>query len=162
MKIYLDMDGVIANFEKRYIELYRESPGDTRDRKDFSKNWTNFVETRQFETLEWWPGGQELIRTLQNKVENSKIEILSSSGGQKYHDEVMEQKIKWLLDRNIAFKPNIVAGRSKKAEYATPDSILIDDTEDVIKSFRAAGGIGIHHKALGNTIKLLDIYLTHT
>jgi hypothetical protein len=55
-----------------------------------------------------------------------------------------------------------VAGRSKKAEYATPDSILIDDTEDVIKSFRAAGGIGIHHKALGNTIKLLDIYLTHT
>ena len=159
MKIYLDMDGVIANFEKRYIELYRESPGDTRDRKDFSKNWTNFVETRQFETLEWWPGGQELVRFLQTRVEPSDIEILSSSGGQKYHDDVVEQKIKWLLDRNLPFKPNIVAGRSKKAEYATPDSIIIDDTEDVIKSFRSAGGIGIHHKALGNTLKLLDIYL---
>ena len=52
-----------------------------------------------------------------------------------------------------------VAGRKKKAEYATPDSILIDDTDDVIKAFREAGGIGIHHKDVGNTIMLLDIYL---
>ena len=61
MKLYLDMDGVIANFEKRYIELFNESPGSARDRKMFSKNWTKFIEGKHFETLEWWPGASELI-----------------------------------------------------------------------------------------------------
>jgi hypothetical protein len=56
----------------------------------------------------------------------------------------------------------VVAGRKKKAEFATPDSILIDDTDDVIKAFREAGGIGIHHKDIGNTLMLLDIYLQKT
>ena len=64
MKIYLDMDGVIANFERRYIELFREHPGTSRDRKEFSKNWTLFIEGKNFESLDYWPGGPELIKYL--------------------------------------------------------------------------------------------------
>ena len=159
MKIYLDMDGVIANFEKRYIELFNESPGSSRDRKEFSNNWTKFIEGKNFETLDWWPGGPELITYLgKNRLE---VEILSSSGGNKYHDLVVEQKKKWIETFNLpeTWKINIVAGRKKKAEFATPDSILIDDTLDVIEAFNKAGGIGIHHKDVGNTIMLLDILL---
>ena len=91
----------------------------------------------------------------------SQIEILSSSGGNKFHEKVVEQKNTWLKNYNIPFeKVNIVSGRKRKAEYATPDSILIDDTEDVVKAFRDAGGVAIHHKDYNNTIKLLNIYLT--
>jgi hypothetical protein len=158
MKVYLDLDGVICNFEKRYIELFRETPGGSRDRKEFSVNWCKFVESKQFESLDWWPGGQQLLDYIGKK--NVEVEILTSSGGQKYHSEVEQQKIKWLCNKGITYKANVVPGRSKKSEYATPDSILIDDTEDVIKAFRAAGGIGIHHKDIGNTLALLDIYLT--
>jgi hypothetical protein len=57
------------------------------------------------------------------------------------------------------WKVNVVAGRKLKAEFATPDSILIDDTLDVIEAFNKAGGIGIHHKDVGNTIMLLNILL---
>jgi hypothetical protein len=89
----------------------------------------------------------------ENEVE---VEILSSSGGQKYHREVAEQKIEWLADKGIPFKANIVSGRKAKAEYATPESILIDDTHDVIQGFIAAGGIGVHHKDIGNTLMMLD------
>ena len=159
MKLYLDMDGVIANFEKRYIELFNESPGSSRDRKEFSNNWTKFIEGKNFETLDWWPGGPELITYLGKN--NLDVEILSSSGGNKYHDLVVEQKKNWIKTFNLPeqWKINIVAGRKKKAEFATPDSILIDDTLDVIEAFNKAGGIGIHHKDVGNTIMLLDILL---
>ena len=153
------MDGVVANFEKRYIELFNESPGSSRDRKEFSNNWTKFIEGKNFETLDWWPGGPELITYLGKN--NLDVEILSSSGGNKYHDLVVEQKKNWIKTFNLPeqWKINIVAGRKKKAEFATPDSILIDDTLDVIEAFNKAGGIGIHHKDVGNTIMLLNILL---
>jgi hypothetical protein len=155
------MDGVLANFEKRYIELFRESPGESRNGKEFSTNWPTFIEGKNFETLEWWPGGPELITYLSANVPVESVEILTSSGGNKFHDQVVIQKHKWIETFNLPeqWKVNVVAGRKKKAEFATPDSILIDDTEDVIQAFRAAGGIGIHHKDIGNTLMLLDIYL---
>jgi len=163
MKIYLDMDGVLANFEKRYIELFREAPDSNgqRERKEFSQNWTTFIEGKHFETLDWWHGGPELITYLSVNVPIDSVEILSSSGGNKYHDQVVEQKKKWIETFNLPeqWKVNVVAGRKKKSEFATPDSILIDDTLDVIQAFRAAGGIGIHHKDYTNTLMLLDIYL---
>jgi hypothetical protein len=161
VKIYVDMDGVLANFEKRYIELFRESPGESRAGKEFSENWTTFIEGKNFETLDWWPGGPELITYLSQNVPIESVEILTSSGGNKFHDQVVIQKHKWIETFNLPeqWKVNVVAGRKKKAEFATPDSILIDDTEDVIQAFRAAGGIGIHHKDIGNTLMLLDIYL---
>jgi hypothetical protein len=157
------MDGVIANFEKRYIELFREAPdgpNSHRDRKEFSKNWEVFISGKHFETLDWWPGGPELISYLAKNVPISDVEILTSSGGNKYHDLVVVQKHKWIKTFGLPdWKVNVVAGRKKKAEFATPDSILIDDTLDVIQAFREAGGIGIHHKDIGNTLMLLDIYL---
>ena len=155
------MDGVIANFEKRYIELFGESPGSSRDRKQFSNNWTVFVEGKNFETLNWWPGGPELITYVQKNFPHENVEILTSSGGNKYHDLVAEQKKVWIKNYNLSekWKVNVVAGRKLKAEFATPDSILIDDTLDVIEAFNKAGGIGIHHKDVGNTIMLLDILL---
>jgi hypothetical protein len=161
VKIYVDMDGVLANFEKRYIELFHESPGESRAEKEFSENWTTFIEGKNFETLEWWPGGPELVTYLVQNVPAESIEFLTSSGGNKFHDQVVIQKHKWIETFNLPeqWKVNVVAGRKKKAEFATPDSILIDDTEDVIQAFRAAGGIGIHHKDIGNTLMLLDIYL---
>jgi hypothetical protein len=154
------MDGVVANFEKRYIELFRESPGESRNGKEFSVNWTTFIEGKNFETLDWWPGGPELVTYLSKNVPIENVEILTSSGGNKFHDQVVIQKHKWIETFNLPdWKVNVVAGRKKKAEFATPDSILIDDTEDVIQAFRAAGGIGIHHKDIGNTLMLLNIYL---
>ena len=156
--IYLDMDGVLCDFEGRYIELFREMPGASRDRKEFSKNWTDFVLGENFSTLEHWPGANELLDFVRT-IPNVTIKILTSSGGHKYHDQVKEQKIRWLCNQGIPYEAIVVAGRSKKAAYATPTSILIDDTVDVIDRFNEEGGIGILHKNASNTIKLLKILL---
>jgi hypothetical protein len=157
-KLYLDMDGVLCNFEKRFTDLYGKDALGSRDRKNFTTNWPNFIMDGNFESLEWFPGGKELLNFIQNET-NWEVEILSSSGGEKFHSEVAAQKVMWLCDKGIPYKANIVPGRKHKTAYATPETILIDDTEDIIVNFNAAGGLGILHKDANETLAKLRTLL---
>lgn len=156
--IFVDLDGVLCDFEGRYIDLFKEMPGVSRQHKEFSKNWTEFVKGGHFATLDYWPGALELLEYL-GTLEGVTIKFLTSSGGHKYHEEVQYQKLWWLNDHGLTYEAIVVPGRKKKAAYATPTSILIDDTADVIDLFTEEGGIGILHKNATNTIKLLKILL---
>lgn len=153
--LYLDMDGVLCDFNKRYAELFGQSAADSRERKEFTDHWTQFVEGDNFAKLDWWPGAQELLEFI-DSIPNINIEILSSSGGHKYHREVSEQKERWLREHNITYKRNITPGSRLKGGYARgADTILVDDTDYVIETFIDKGGIGILHRDLGNTKKLI-------
>lgn len=152
--IYLDMDGVLCDFDRRWHMLFGEAPAQTRAKNKFSPNWDVFVTTGQFATLDPIPGWYLLYEKLQSYDVN--LEILSSSGGQKYHAEVTEQKKKWLKDRGINIPVNTVPGRRLKANYATASSLLIDDTPDVIMGFHEAGGYAIQHDSAERTIKMLE------
>lgn len=152
------MDGVLCNFEKRFTELYGKDALGARDRKNFTTNWPNFIMDGNFESLEWFPGGKELLDFIQNETD-WEVEILSSSGGEKFHSEVAAQKVVWLCNNGIPYKANIVPGRKHKTAYATPETILIDDTEDIIVNFNAAGGLGILHKDANETLAKLRTLL---
>lgn len=151
--IYLDMDGVLTNFEARWQELFAESPTDTRARKNMNANWDQFVLTGQFATLPTFPGWEELLAAV--RATGAHIEILSSSGGQKFHEQVTEQKKTWLRNHGIDVPVNIVPGRRIKANYADASKLLIDDTPDVIMSFHEAGGYAIQHESAPRTIKMM-------
>lgn len=156
-KLYLDMDGVLTDFEMKFAQRFGFPSMTVRDRKNFSTEWPTFVEEKLFEELEWHEGGQELLAFIrQYPIE---VEILSSSGGPRFHEEVKAQKKVWLKAHGIDYKVNVVPGRVKKKEYATPDRILIDDTLEIITQFNDAGGVGIHHKDLGKTLKTLKVLL---
>ena len=157
-KLYLDMDGVLCNFEKRFTDLYGKDALGSRDRKNFTTNWPNFIMDGNFENLEWFPGGKELLHFIQYATD-WEVEILSSSGGEKFHSEVAAQKVVWLCNKGIPYKANIVPGRKHKTAYATPETILIDDTEDIIVNFNAAGGLGILHKDINETLAKLRTLL---
>ena len=152
------MDGVLCNFEKRFTELYGKDALGARDRKNFTTNWPNFIMDGNFESLEWFPGGKELLDFIQYATD-WEVEILSSSGGEKFHSEVAAQKVVWLCNKGIPYKANIVPGRKHKTAYATPETILIDDTEDIIVNFNAAGGLGILHKDINETLAKLRTLL---
>ena len=53
-KLFVDMDGVLADFEKRYRALFGAEPGEDRDVK-FSERWRYFVDDDNFETLDLFP-----------------------------------------------------------------------------------------------------------
>jgi hypothetical protein len=49
---------------------------------------------------------------------------------------------------NLAYSHN-------KQKYASPNHVLIDDREDIIKEWEKKGGIGILHTSTQNTIEWL-------
>lgn len=158
MIVYLDMDGVLTNFDKRYRELFGIPPEDvSRKEEHFWANWKSFVLGNNFTTLELLPDAKELLDYTKELQESGiTIEILSSSGGQQFHDVVKAQKLIWLDKHGITYKANIVPGGHLKAKYAlSPWYILVDDTPRVIEGFTNAGGTGILHTSAKETIDQL-------
>ena len=148
--IYLDMDGVIAHFEKAYRAMWHEYEFD-RDR--FHEAVLN---RKIFETLDWMPNGEFLVNVLRSleKEYDVTIEMLTSTGSKRTDMKVsgIEQKTKWLADHGIMWKANFVSSKPEKAKFATPTSILIDDSIGCIEPFIKAGGFGIlYHDSFPNT-----------
>lgn len=150
------MDGVIANFNKRYRELFHMEPREAEKKKEFNRFFEKFINDGEFATLDWMPGGVALINFL-NKLPVRK-EILSSTAREEYYDKISSQKLKWLANRDIHYKPNFVPGKRHKKDFATPSAIIIDDTPIVIEQWNEAGGIGILHKDVLVTIAALRLY----
>ena len=156
-RIYLDMDGVIADFVKRYKELYHMNPSEAEGKKKFNKFFDEFIKLNNFATLDMMPGaemGLDYLRSL-----SVPTLILSSTSNQDRYDAISKQKNAWLKTHNITFKPIFVPGKDLKYEYATPTRIIIDDTESVIDDWNEAGGIGILHHDWMTTISILKMYV---
>jgi hypothetical protein len=155
--IYLDMDGVIADFNKRYRELYKIYPQDADTYKVFDKFFAQFIDSREFAKLDLMPGAMDLINYL--RALDIPTEILSSTSSEKRDVPIREQKIEWLETHKIDFPVNLVPGKRHKKNYANPNSLLIDDTEQNISQWREAGGVAIHHKDVVSTLNILKSLL---
>lgn len=147
------MDGVLTNFKDYYNNLFH---GQT-DKKFWNKNWKVFTSERHFTKLDWHEGAHELVSYV--KSTGIPYEILSSSGGPDYYDDIVEHKTEWLKERGFDCPINIVAGKKFKKHYATPSRMLIDDTESVIEEFNGAGGKGILHISTPNTIMIMEKHI---
>ena len=159
--IFVDMDGVLCDFNKRYKELYLRTPQEVRadrERKMYSTYWHDFINNSQFAYLEWHEGGQELVEFLKS-LTNVQLCILSSAGGFDRQREVMEQKIRWLRMHDISWPAVITPGRRFKSGFADNYSFMIDDTPDVITEFVKAGGHGIIHTNAPETIEAIKKWL---
>lgn len=155
--LYLDMDGVLTNFEKAYRAMWHEYE---YDRERFREA---VVGRRIFETLEWMPNGEafidEIIRI--KDAYNLNVEMLTSTGSHRTEIKTtaMEQKTKWLHDHGIMWKANFVCAKPEKAQYAIlGKTILIDDMPGCTQPFIERGGIAFLHKDsdFRNTIDRLD------
>lgn len=135
--LYLDMDGVLCNFDK----AYRVYDPEKEDRKKFR---TAVLDKKIFENLEPMPNSNILLRYVES-LTDVNVEILTSKGtfDEEQGAEAERQKKVWLDKHWINYKPNFVRSREEKAEYATKNSILIDDSSGCILPFKAAGGHGI-------------------
>jgi phosphopantetheine adenylyltransferase len=145
-KIYCDMDGVIVDFDKGYKELTgREASFDT-PKEEF---WAPIQKAGAefWIKLQWMPDGKQLwefIKPFNPQLLSAPSRDESSKIG----------KFVW-VKRNVPGTKLILRQAERKQEFATPNSILIDDRADNIQRWKDAGGIGIHHTSASDTIQQL-------
>jgi len=155
--IYLDMDGVIADFEKRYEELFGMKPAEAEKKEKFYHLFDEFIEDNNFASLDLMPEAMKGIEFLRKAP--VPTQILSSTANEEKYMAISKQKKIWLEAHGITFNPIFVPGKELKWKYATPSSIIIDDTESVIDDWRKAGGIAIWHKDWPTTLAILRQYI---
>lgn len=141
------MDGVLVNFNKGYFDLTgKDVSGQYHTSKDFwqpiDKAGVDF-----WVNLEWMSDG----KVLWDYVKKYNPEILSAPS---IKDSSRVGKHKW-VDRELPGVHLILRSASKKKEFATPESILIDDRQPNVEQWRQAGGIAILHKSASDTINQL-------
>lgn len=129
--------------------MFGSTPVEIRQDKNRSlylQKWHQFVEEGGFRSLKPMHGARYLIDML-NELDSKQYNvcILSSAGGFSMHREVQEQKLQWLNKHGINWPAVIVPGRRYKAGFATPNSLMIDDTKDVCTDFIAHGGSAVHY-----------------
>lgn len=155
--IYLDMDGVIADFRKYYNSMYGMDPEVAEKQEKFRPLFHELIMNDGFSKLDKMPDadmGLEFLRKC-----SVPTQILSSTSRQEYYEAISKQKMIWLHKNAITFNPIFVPGKKLKQAYANPTTIIIDDTESIIDDWREKGGIGIWHKNWADTLVQLRQYV---
>lgn len=149
------MDGVISDFDRQFVSMFKISPNKYKSINGKEKFWKIITSKgiKYWSDMPAMKNYQKLISIL--NTTNIPIEILSAPS----KDPASKQgKIEWLKKHGITYKQNFVPAIEKQ-NYATPNSLLIDDNEDNINQFISKGGFGILYKNYNQFINDLKPYL---
>lgn len=110
-----------------------------------------------FENLNLLPMASEMLekaKRLTGKLPNILTAPIESSAAQceKEKENWMKKNFNGLYDQFFC--------TANKGEKAAPNAILIDDREKYIRQFEDAGGIGILHTGVDNTLRKLESIIT--
>lgn len=170
-KIFVDLDGVLANFQKRFIEIKKNIDNLDFDRYvdkyGIKKSW----EIVDREGLKWWSHMEWMKdgKELWDYVLQYDPCILSSPSRSKHsvngktiwckkelNIKQEEPTISPKLNRWDEDSMMIINTQKELFAKRFENSILIDDTKKKIEEWEKAGGIGILHKNTKDTIKKLN------
>lgn len=156
-EVYLDMDGVLADFFTEYAKLAGVQSGNYRDIPPAKTDPTlqKMVGTDFFARLPKFPSADQLVKMTVKLY--GRYHICSSplrgdhEGSEKY------KKI-W-IQKHLNPQPVDIVITPNKAKWAVqPDgtpNILIDDRGSNISAWEAAGGIGIKYQADENSLQTI-------
>lgn len=146
MKIFLDMDGVLSDFEG----CFRKHTGYDFLESDPNK-WRTVGSIKGFwEFMPWMPDGKELW----NAVKFLKQLTPTILTAPTFNTECKSGKLAW-CKRELGAKVPVIIEKIKE-KYASPDGILIDDRTKNIDAWKAAGGIGILHTSAAQSLSELN------
>ena len=155
--IFLDLDGVFANFDKKIFEITGNHPHELESPKMWEAIKEYDVQHKFYSSLELIPNSLTLLSEILKKVPLKKISILTASGLKPEGDEWALQKINWVKEH---LHPNLKVnwcerGAQKGLLFAKPGSLLIDDMERNVSNFILHGGMGIVHRSVEETLHTL-------
>ena len=155
-KIYVDMDGVVADFDKRFTDLAGMSPSEFESKNGKNAFW-DFIDVKH--KLAFWVGIPPMsdAQSLMDYVSKYDYEMLTAPSIKK--ESLMGKGLwirNWAKKGLFPSKPKVNYKPAKnKHHFAAPNHILIDDKQSTIDSWNAAGGVGILHTSASTTINQL-------
>ena len=147
-QIFLDCDGVLADFDYGFKDLSGEDGHEYEDRHGSKAFWKLIANTdHYFEKLPLMPGAVELYQS----VKHLRPIILT---GCPAGDWAAHQKMRW---RDIHFPgvPMVTCLSRNKVDYCQPGDVLIDDFLKHSQKWIDGGGVFVHYKNTPDTISQL-------
>ena len=153
--IYLDMDGVVANFNKRFEDLSGMLPQSYVDKYGLNAFWDLIDEKHKvafWRGIEIMPGAEKLV----NFVSKYPYQMLTAPSVKK---QSVIGKGLWVKDKVGTLypsKPKVFYRKAKEKHMVKPEltknDILIDDRADTIGRWDGAGGTAILYQSADQVI----------
>ena len=156
-QIYCDMDGVLTDFEKRFITLLQQEGPKyyskaviaqvTRPKhfeklegqEEFWRFIDQYIGLEFWSEMEWMPNGRQLwsfIQPYNPTILTSPSEDNTSRLGKRL----------WVREHLVPAPPVEFRFGEAKSDFANENSILIDDKPSNLEAFASKGGIAIECK----------------
>jgi 5'(3')-deoxyribonucleotidase len=145
MNLFIDSDGVIADFEAHWFTLFDESADEMRKKLGKEKLWelVRNKDPKFFENLPIMAGAIDLISST---VGYDPIILTGSPTEWGYL-----QKINWFR-KHFSHMRVIVCKAKEKHLFCEPGDVLIDDRTKYRAEWIDVGGIFIHHTSVKSTL----------
>jgi len=155
VRLYLDLDGVIAGFDEYFIKYFQLNHKEMSDDKMWEYIHSN---PTFFRDLPMMAGAKEFFKFLDWMF--PELVILTACPKSNYKNVAL-QKRAWVYEHlgDYAVLP-VLGGRNKSLFMHKPGDILIDDFTKNIKAWIEVGGYGIYHENYDSTTAQLLNYIS--
>ena len=156
-QIYCDMDGVLTDFEKRFVTLLREEGPKYQSKaviaqvtrpkhfeklegqEEFWRFIDQYIGLEFWSEMEWMPNGRQLwsfIQPYNPIILTSPSEDNTSRLGKRL----------WVREHLVPAPPVEFRFGEAKSDFANENAILIDDKPSNLEAFASKGGIALEVK----------------
>jgi hypothetical protein len=150
-QLYLDCDGVLADFEKGATAILGMKPRAFEQKHGIGRFWQKLATAPDFYFgLPLLPGATELFEA----VRHLDPIILT---GLPMGNWAADQKVRWAAHHFPGTRIITTMARDKR-DHAKEGDVLVDDQLRHAHLWEGAGGIFIHHKEVADTLERLREY----
>lgn len=150
-QLFLDCDGVLADFDKGAAAVLGMAPKAYEKRHGLGRFWAALTRAPDFYfSLPLLPGATELFEA----VRHLDPVILT---GLPRGNWAADQKVRWAAQHFPGTRIITTMARDKR-EHGKPGDVLVDDLLKHAPLWEEMGGVFIHHKNVPATLKALGAY----
>lgn len=147
-QLYLDCDGVLADFDAGAAKILGLPPKDFQDRHGAGRFWARLAKAPDFYgTLPLMPGAMRLFEAVRHL---SPIILTGLPRG----NWAAAQKVRWAAEHFPGTKILTVMAVDKR-NHCQQGDVLVDDQMKHAHLWEGAGGIFVHHTSVDNTLARL-------
>lgn len=158
--IYLDMDGVVADFDEYAERILGLPPGHNGIYPD--EQWAKIAANpRLYKDLNTTPYADQLVNECRDLAATKEYQLMFLTAVPKGNDIkwAFYDKVLWVQKHFGAIPVHFGPYSKDKWHHCLPGDILIDDRLSNIDEWRAAGGVAIHHTNINSTLyELSSLY----